>query len=59
MKAHAVHRGQPPEVDEGDAPGLVALLRRELRPTPGRLGLGAHRRCGAGRGGDRGDIPHP
>src|SRR5499427_550713 len=38
MKAHAAHRGQPPDVDEGDAPGLVALLRRELRPTPERLG---------------------
>jgi multidrug resistance protein MdtO len=25
-------------VDEGDAPDLVALLWRELRPTPGRLG---------------------
>jgi multidrug resistance protein MdtO len=25
-------------VDEGDAPDLAALLRRELRPTPGRLG---------------------
>jgi multidrug resistance protein MdtO len=25
-------------VDEGDARDLVALLRRELRPTPGRLG---------------------
>src|SRR5271156_6708354 len=38
MKAHATHRGQAPEVDEGDAPDLAALLRRELRPTPGRLG---------------------
>src|SRR5271169_1230371 len=38
MKAHAAHRGPPPDVDEGDAPDLVALLRRELRPTPGRLG---------------------
>jgi multidrug resistance protein MdtO len=38
MKAHAVHRGSPPDVDEGDARNLVALLRRELRPTPGRLG---------------------
>src|SRR5208282_2879454 len=38
MKAHAAHRGPMPDVDEGDAPDLVALLRRELRPTPGRLG---------------------
>jgi multidrug resistance protein MdtO len=38
MKAHTAHRSPPPDVDEGDAPGLVALLRRELRPTPGRLG---------------------
>src|SRR6201997_1392655 len=38
MKAHAAHRGPAPEVDEGDARDLVALLRRELRPTPGRLG---------------------
>ena len=38
MKAHAAHRGLPPEVDEGDARDLAALLRRELRPTPGRLG---------------------
>jgi multidrug resistance protein MdtO len=38
MKAHVAHRGSPPEVDEGDAPDLTALLRRELRPTPGRLG---------------------
>src|SRR6201993_2450545 len=37
MKAHAARRGPPPEVDEGDARDLVALLRRELRPTPGRL----------------------
>ena len=37
MKAHAAHRGPPPDVDEGDARDLVALLRRELRPTPGRL----------------------
>src|SRR5215469_9382313 len=28
----------PPDVDEGDAHGLAALLHRELRPTPGRLG---------------------
>src|SRR5271163_1740719 len=38
MKAHAAHRGPPPDVDEGDARDLVAVLRRELRPTPGRLG---------------------
>src|SRR5262249_1433322 len=38
MKAPAVLRGSPPDVDEGDARDLVALLRRELRPTPGRLG---------------------
>jgi multidrug resistance protein MdtO len=38
MKAHAAHRGPAPEVDEGDVRDLVALLRRELRPTPGRLG---------------------
>jgi len=38
MKAHAARRGPPPDVDEGDAHNLVALLRRELRPTPGRLG---------------------
>ena len=28
----------PPAVDEGDPPGALALLRRELLPTPGRLG---------------------
>src|SRR5437660_8224711 len=38
MKPHAAHRGRAPEVDEGDAGDLVALLYRELRPTPGRLG---------------------
>jgi multidrug resistance protein MdtO len=38
MNGHAVRRGRAPDVDEGDAPELVALLRRELRPTPGRLG---------------------
>jgi multidrug resistance protein MdtO len=37
MKARAAHRGSAPDVDEGDALDLVALLRRELRPTPGRL----------------------
>ena len=38
MKPHARQRGRPPDVDEGDARGLAALLGRELRPTPGRLG---------------------
>src|SRR5215472_5677389 len=38
MKANAARPGQPPDVDKGDARDLVALLRRELRPTPGRLG---------------------
>src|SRR5215510_10735099 len=38
MKAHAARRGSVPDVDEGDARDLVALLRRELRPTPGRFG---------------------
>ena len=38
MKAHAARRDPPPDVDEGAARDLVALLRRELRPTPGRLG---------------------
>ncbi|HEY2540694.1 MAG TPA: FUSC family protein [Stellaceae bacterium] len=37
MKAHDAHRGAP-DVDGGDARDLAALLRRELRPTPGRLG---------------------
>jgi multidrug resistance protein MdtO len=38
MNAQATHRGPAPDVDEGDARDLVALLRRELRPTPGRFG---------------------
>src|SRR5215471_11430289 len=38
MNRHAERRGPAPEVDEGDERDLVALLRRELRPTPGRLG---------------------
>src|SRR6516164_2365213 len=38
MKAHAARRGPPPNVDEGNPRNLAALLRRELRPTPGRLG---------------------
>jgi multidrug resistance protein MdtO len=38
MKGPAAHRDPPPDVDEGNARNLAALLRRELRPTPGRLG---------------------
>jgi multidrug resistance protein MdtO len=38
MNARARQRDRPPDVDEGDARDLVAVLRRELRPTPGRLG---------------------
>src|SRR6516225_8684500 len=38
MKATAAHRGPAPDVDEGDARDLAAVLRRELRPTPGRFG---------------------
>src|SRR6202011_5714457 len=38
MNRHAERRGPAPDVDEGDARDLVALLRRELHPTPGRLG---------------------
>src|SRR5215470_17595673 len=38
MKTHAARRGPPPDVDEGNPRNLAALLRRELRPTPGRLG---------------------
>lgn len=38
MNAPVERRGRAPDVDEGDARDLVALLRRELRPTPGRLG---------------------
>src|SRR5215470_15819438 len=34
----ATHRGSPPDVDGGDPHGLAALLGRELRATPGRLG---------------------
>src|SRR5215469_8681672 len=37
MKAHAAHRSPPPDVDEGNPRDLTTLLRRELRPTPGRL----------------------
>ena len=38
MTAHPARRGSAPDVDEGNPRGLVALLRRELHPTPGRLG---------------------
>ena len=38
MNAPAKPRDSAPDVDEGSAPDLVALLCRELRPTPGRLG---------------------
>ena len=38
MNMHHRQRSRPPDVDEGDAPDLVAVLHRELRPTPGRLG---------------------
>ena len=37
MRADAARRGSPPDVDEGDAGNLIALLRRELRPAPGRV----------------------
>src|ERR1700748_2382451 len=38
MNARHRQRSRSPDVDEGDARDLVAVLRRELRPTPGRLG---------------------
>jgi multidrug resistance protein MdtO len=38
MNAQATQRDPAPDVDEGDVRDLVALLRRELRPTPGRFG---------------------
>src|SRR5262245_42399570 len=38
MNARARQRGRPPDGDEGEARDLVPLLRRELRPTPERLG---------------------
>jgi multidrug resistance protein MdtO len=38
MNAPVNVRGSPPEVDEGDPHAFAAQLRRELRPTPGRLG---------------------
>ena len=31
-------RGEPPAVDDGDPSGLLETLRRELAPTPGRMG---------------------
>ena len=37
MNAPAASRGRAPDVDEGDARDLAAVLRRELHPTPGRL----------------------
>jgi multidrug resistance protein MdtO len=38
MSGRAKEGGAPPEVDEGNPRALAASLRRELRPTPGRLG---------------------
>jgi multidrug resistance protein MdtO len=38
MNAPAASRGRAPDVDEGDARDLAMRMRRELRPTPGRLG---------------------
>jgi multidrug resistance protein MdtO len=38
MSQRATEGGAPPGVDEGNPRDLAALLRRELRPTPGRLG---------------------
>ena len=38
MSTAATHRGGPPDVDDGAAPSLAALLRQALRSTPGRLG---------------------
>jgi multidrug resistance protein MdtO len=38
MSKRATRGGAPPEVDEGNPRDLAALLRHELRPTPGRLG---------------------
>src|SRR5262249_2496219 len=34
----ATRRGSPPDVDRGDPHDVAALLGRELRATPGRLG---------------------
>src|SRR5260370_37268474 len=38
MKGHAEAGGRAPDGGAGDARGLAALLRRELRPCAGRLG---------------------
>src|SRR4029077_16740290 len=38
MNRHAERRGPAPEVDEGDARDLAAVLRRGPRPPPDRLG---------------------
>src|SRR5215472_11499520 len=38
MYAHAAHRGCAPDMDSGAARDIAARLRRELRPTPVRLG---------------------
>jgi multidrug resistance protein MdtO len=38
MTAQVSVRRSPPEVDVGEPHGFATLLRRELRPTPGRLG---------------------
>jgi len=38
VNAPGKRSGSAPDVDEGDVTELLALLRRELRPTPGRLG---------------------
>src|SRR5215475_811978 len=38
MSTASAHHGKAPDVDEGNPGNLVALLRRELRPTPNRLG---------------------
>jgi multidrug resistance protein MdtO len=37
MSARTNRQNALPAVDDGDAPGLIAFLTRELRPTPGRL----------------------
>ena len=38
MSRRAAQVGSPPDVDEGNPRDLAALLRRELRPIPGRFG---------------------
>jgi len=38
MTAPGKRSGPAPNVDEGDVAELLAVLRRQLRPTPGRLG---------------------